>query len=65
MAKMKRKAARSPDAAEVRGDVEEEARIEGHWRIVGPGGPTERPKGKHRSIDELVRLQFELIKLQE
>ncbi len=50
---------------EVRADALEAVEIEGRWRIVGPGKPADRAGGEYRYIDELVRLQFELIKLQE
>ena len=56
---------KTPAVAAVRADAEEDARLEGHWQIVGPGAPLTKPKPKFRYIDELVRLQFELIKLQE
>jgi polyphosphate kinase len=39
--------------------------IEQRWRIVGDGKPPRRPAAKYKYVDELVRLQFELIKLQE
>jgi polyphosphate kinase 2 len=52
-------------AGEVRRDVEEEVQIEGHWRVVGPGTPPTQRNDNYRYIDELVHLQFELIKLQE
>ena len=50
---------------EVRSDVEEEVQIEGHWQVMGPADPLAERPGSYRYIDELVRLQFELIKLQE
>jgi polyphosphate kinase 2 len=54
---------------EVRADALEEVEIEGRWQVVGPGkpldSPKDRPKVDYRYVDELVRLQFELIKLQE
>jgi polyphosphate kinase 2 len=53
------------NAGEVRRDVEEEVQVEGHWRIVGPGTPPSNRGKDYRYIDELVHLQFELIKLQE
>ncbi|MGD0635900.1 MAG: polyphosphate kinase 2 [Beijerinckiaceae bacterium] len=61
----KKKKASLADGGEVRRDVEEEVRLEGHWQIVGPGTPPVKPNGDYNYIDELVRLQFELIKLQE
>jgi polyphosphate kinase len=63
----KRKAkSRSPGSAgEVLRDVREQARIEGRWHIVGDGRPPGKPGKKYRYVDELARLEFELIKLQE
>jgi polyphosphate kinase 2 len=50
---------------EIRRDVEENENVESHWRVIGDAAP-QRAAGKdYRYIDELVRLQFELIKLQE
>ena len=50
---------------ELRRDAEELAVLEGRWKILGDAKPpTIRPK-KYQYVDELVRLQFELIKLQE
>ena len=46
-------------------NAEEDEIIEQRWRIVGDGKPPKRPSKKYRYVDELVRLQFELIKLQE
>ena len=46
-------------------DAKEDEIIEQRWRIVGDGKPPKRPSKKYRYVDELVRLQFELIKLQE
>jgi len=54
-----------PDGGEVRRNVEEEVQLEGRWHIVGPGTPPTKRNSDYRYIDELVRLQFELIKLQE
>ena len=61
----KEKKASLPDGGEVRRNVEEEVQLEGRWHIVGPGTPPTKRNGDYRYIDELVRLQFELIKLQE
>ena len=55
----------NPDAGEVRGDVAEAVAIEGRWEVMGPGKPVRARGADYRYIDELVRLQFELIKLQE
>jgi polyphosphate kinase 2 len=61
----KAKAAPALVDGDVRRDVEEEVEIEGHWQVVGPGSPMAERNPNGRYIDELVRLQFELIKLQE
>ena len=50
---------------EVRRDAAEVAQAEAHWRVVGDGKPPRKRQRKYRYLDELVRLQFELIKLQE
>ena len=62
---MKAKKAALLNGGEVRRDVEEELQVEGHWQVVGPGAPLAGRKEGSRYIEELVRLQFELIKLQE
>lgn len=52
------------NGGDIRDDVaEHEAKDAG----IGPAGKTKKKKGdqKHKYVDELVRLQFELIKLQE
>jgi polyphosphate kinase len=52
-------------AGELRRDAEEVAIIEGRWKILGDAKPpTSHPK-KYHYVDELVRLQFELLKMQE
>ncbi|MBS0562071.1 MAG: polyphosphate kinase 2 [Proteobacteria bacterium] len=51
--------------SEVRRDAVEVATIEDRWRVVGAAKPPGKHKRKYHYIDELVRLQFELIKLQE
>src|SRR5271169_2840635 len=54
-----------PIAGELRRDAEEVALLEGRWKILGDAKPpTVRPK-KYQYVDELVRLQFELLKMQE
>jgi polyphosphate kinase 2 len=50
---------------ELRRDATEIALVEQHWEIVGKGKPPSKKQRKYHYIDELVRLQFELIKLQE
>ncbi|MBB3266519.1 polyphosphate kinase 2 [Azospirillum sp. OGB3] len=49
---------------EVLRDAKEVAAIESHWRDLSGGKPAKDGK-KVKYIDELARLQFELIKLQE
>nr|WP_222528651.1 polyphosphate kinase 2 [Azospirillum sp. 412522] len=49
---------------EVLRDARENAAIEAHWRDLG-GGETPKEGRKVKYVDELARLQFELIKLQE
>ena len=55
----------TPHAGELRRDAEEVVAAEGRWRVVGPGGPPTRAPRNYRYMDELVRLQFELLKMQE
>jgi polyphosphate kinase len=51
---------------EVLRDAKEKARVERNWHILGDAKPPRPPRGKKYSyIDELTRLQFELLKLQE
>jgi len=64
-AKKKAKRALALRDGEVRRDAEEIDQIEGHWQIVGDGAPLVGRQQGSRYIEELVRLQFELIKLQE
>jgi len=52
-------------SGEVLRDAKEKARVEQRWHIVGDGKPPRRPKKHYRYVDELARLQFELLKLQE
>jgi polyphosphate kinase len=50
---------------EVQRNAIELAAAERCWRIVGDGKPPHRPRKDYKYVDELVRLQFELLKLQE
>ncbi|MBL8610180.1 MAG: polyphosphate kinase 2 [Myxococcales bacterium] len=43
----------------------EHARIEGHWHVVGKGQPPEAKPKRYKYVEELARLQLELLKLQE
>jgi polyphosphate kinase 2 len=54
-----------PRAGELRRDAEEVVTAEGRWRVVGPGKPPARAPRNYQYVDELVRLQFELLKMQE
>jgi polyphosphate kinase 2 len=60
-----RRAASTESSGELRRDAEEVVAAEGRWRVVGPGGPPKRAARDYKYIDELVRLQFELLKMQE
>jgi polyphosphate kinase len=53
------------NGGEIRRDVVERVAIEGRWRIVGDGKPPNQVAQKYKYVDELVRLQFELLKMQE
>ena len=46
-------------------DAREKARVERRWHILGDARPPRAPRKKYSYIDELTRLQFELLKLQE
>jgi polyphosphate kinase 2 len=50
---------------EVLRDVKEKARVERQWHVLGDGRPPRPPRQKYHYVDELARLQFELLKLQE
>jgi len=51
---------------EVLRDAEEKARLERHWHILGDAKPPKPPRRKkYKYIEELARLQFELLKMQE
>ncbi len=52
-------------ASELLRDAVETAAKEKRWHVGDDGKPPKRPRGKYKYIDELVRLQFELLKLQE
>jgi polyphosphate kinase 2 len=65
MAKHTRPNARDSLAGEVRRNAREGVEIEGRWEVLGPGVPLGERRKTYKYVDELVRLQFELIKLQE
>jgi len=50
---------------EVVRNVHERTIIEDRWEVVGKGSPPRTKQRKYKYVDELARLQFELIKLQE
>jgi len=50
---------------EVLSDAKEKARVEKHWHILGDAKPPKPPGKKYDYVDELTRLQFELLKMQE
>lgn len=52
-------------AGEVLRDAKEIATIEERWRVMGDARPPRKSKKKYKYVDELARLQFELLKLQE
>ncbi|HEY1312311.1 MAG TPA: polyphosphate kinase 2 [Steroidobacteraceae bacterium] len=53
------------DGGELRRDVAERVAVEGRWRIVGDGKPPNGVVQKYSYVDELIRLQLELLKMQE
>jgi polyphosphate kinase 2 len=52
-------------AGEILKDAKEQARLEKRWHIMGDGRPPRKPGKKYHYIEELARLQFELLKMQE
>jgi polyphosphate kinase 2 len=52
-------------AGELRRNAEESALLEGRWKILGDAKPPRKHPKKYQYVDELVRLQFELLKMQE
>jgi polyphosphate kinase 2 len=59
------KRARRKLKGEILKDAREKARVEKRWRIVGDGQPPRKPGKGYKYVDELARLQFELLKMQE
>jgi polyphosphate kinase len=53
------------DGGELLRNAKEKARLEKHWHILGDARPPKAPKKNYAYIDELARLQFELLKMQE
>jgi polyphosphate kinase len=58
-----------PDPASVDGELrrnaEERAILEGRWQVLGDAHPPTKSPKDYAYVDELVRLQFELLKMQE
>jgi len=52
-------------AGEILKDAREQARVEKRWRIMGDGRPPRKPGKRYHYVEELARLQFELLKMQE
>ena len=50
---------------EIRRNAEQRVAAEGRWRITGDGKPPDKAPADYKYVDELVRLQFELLKMQE
>jgi polyphosphate kinase 2 len=65
MAKGKKTKTAIGSGGEIRRDAKEVARTEEHWQVIGQGKPPRKRQRRYRYVDELVKLQFELIKLQE
>ena len=64
MAKNKNKEKR-PAGGEVKQNIREQSAIERGWHVLGKAQPPQAPDKGYKYIDEMARLQFELIKLQE
>lgn len=69
MTKKTRKGEKGPTQHALGGELlrnaEELATIEGRWRIMGDARPPTKVVRDYSYVDELVRLQFELLKMQE
>jgi polyphosphate kinase len=50
---------------EVASDAKEKAQVERRWHIMGDARPPKPPRKEYSYVDEIARLQFELLKLQE
>jgi len=61
----KREILNASTGGEVSRDAAEMARVEKHWKVVGDGKPPHQRRRKYHYVEELVQLQFELIKVQE
>ena len=65
MGKKKNRREAMADGGDVRSDAIETMAREAAWELNPPGAPEKAKAGKPKYLDELVRLQFELIKLQD
>ena len=65
----KARQASSPESGVPRGELrrnaEELALLEGRWKILGDAKQPTTRRTSYQYVDELVRLQFELLKMQE
>ena len=61
----KSKSEKAKLAGEILEDAKEKAKVEKRWKILGKGHPPRKPGKKYKYADELARLQFELLKMQE
>ncbi len=50
---------------EILRDTKEVTTIEERWHVIGDSKPPSRSRKKYKYIDEMARLQFELLKMQE
>jgi polyphosphate kinase 2 len=50
---------------ELQANAEERAILEGRWHVLGDAHPPRKRPKHYEYVDELVRLQFELLKMQE
>ena len=60
-----RRTKRAIPKGEILSDTKEVTTIEERWNIIGDGKPPGRSQKKYKYIDEMARLQLELLKLQE
>jgi polyphosphate kinase 2 len=65
MNKNKKHSKSKVNGGEIRRDVAERVAGEGRWRIVGDGKPPHHVVQKYNYVGELIRLQLELLKMQE
>src|SRR5690349_6991479 len=63
--KSKREGRSVENGGELLRDAKEVTTIEERWQVLGDGRPPKKPPKEYDYIEELARLQLELIKLQE